>query len=219
MKIITPWGTTSYIGHVFIQDSTSVVGAGLTGLAFGSSGIKMSYIRSGEAAATALTPETITTLGTFAAPTSAAHIRFKETDATNMPGFYEIQLPDALLNATSSRKSIILTFFGAANMMTTNIEIQLSVQAESLATQAKADVNGEVLDVFNVDTYVELTGGSPATGGSTMRQWLQWVFTLSKTKNTCNGTTQTIFKDDGSTTLATSTVSNSGATVTKGKYT
>lgn len=78
--------------HVLIQGG----GLPITGLAFNSSGMQISLTRVGLATATAFTAaggtiENITTLGTFAAPT-AGKIRFKEYDATNCPGVYEVHI-------------------------------------------------------------------------------------------------------------------------------
>lgn len=47
---------------------------------------------------------------------------------------------------------------------------------------------------------------------------LNWIFTISRNKRTQTATTETIFKDDGSTTLATSTKSDDGLTSTLGEY-
>lgn len=111
-------GQTSVVLRVKIYDSTSSTGAGLTGLTSASSGLRISAIADNEAATTSYTVagstiETITTLGTYAAPT-ATKCRFKEVDATNHPGVYELQFADARL-AVSSAKSLLVTIKGATN--------------------------------------------------------------------------------------------------------
>jgi len=93
--------------RVFIQDTTSAVGAGLTGLTFSTSGLSIHTIADNEASVTSYTAagstiETITTLGTFAAPT-ATKCRFKEIDSTNLPGWYEIQVADARWAVSGAR--------------------------------------------------------------------------------------------------------------------
>jgi len=50
--------------------------------------------------------ETITTLGTFAAP-SSGKARFKEVDATNFPGLYEIQIADARFSVANSTQLLV----------------------------------------------------------------------------------------------------------------
>ena len=47
---------------------------------------------------------------------------------------------------------------------------------------------------------------------------LNWLFALARNKRTQTATTETVYKDDGSTSLATSTKSDDGTTFTRGKY-
>ena len=124
-KVYVDRGATSRIFHIFIQDSSVTTGAGLVGLGFASPGLVSAYIRPGEAASTALTLET-GTLGTWVAPTSNAHMRFVMIHPVDMPGWYEIQLPDALLDTTGTRKSLGIILQGAASMAPCNLEIQLT---------------------------------------------------------------------------------------------
>jgi len=109
-------GTLSKTLKVFIQDSSSTTGAGLTGLVFNSASLTAHYIREGDASATAITLVTAT-VGTF---TSSG---FKEVDATNMPGWYEIGTPDAALATGADSVGVILK--GATNMAPLTLEIQL----------------------------------------------------------------------------------------------
>ena len=123
-------GATSVILHVFIEDSSATTGAGLTGLTNASSGLVITAMRPGEASATVYTVaasnvETISTIGTYAAPT-ASKIRFKEIDSTNRPGWYEIQAADALFNTTSSRRGLIIEIHGATNQRPATIQVQLT---------------------------------------------------------------------------------------------
>lgn len=102
-------------------------GVGLTGLSSGSSGLIVSTITDNEATATAYTGsnlETVGTLGTFAAPTSGK-ARFREVDATNHPGLYEIQLADARFSVASARK-IIISVSGATDLLDVDYEVQLT---------------------------------------------------------------------------------------------
>jgi hypothetical protein len=111
MKEIIKRGTTSNILRVFLQDTASTTGAGKTALTSASSGLIISTIADLEATATTYTSaatnvETITTLGTFAAPT-AGKCRFREVDATNFPGVYEIHIADARFNVTNATQLLI----------------------------------------------------------------------------------------------------------------
>lgn len=130
-------GTTSNILRVHLENSSVTTGAGLTGLTHSSSGLIVSTIADNEATATnytqaASTLETITTLGTFAAPT-ATKARFKEVDATNQPGVYEIQIADARF-AVASAKGLHILIHGATNLK------PLSLTVDLLAGQAGGPV-------------------------------------------------------------------------------
>jgi hypothetical protein len=110
-KEILKRGATSNIIRVFLQDSASTTGAGKTALTSTSSGLIISTIADLEATATTYTSaatnvETITTLGTFAAPT-ASKCRFREVDATNFPGVYELQIADARFAVANSTQLLI----------------------------------------------------------------------------------------------------------------
>ncbi len=129
MKLAVRNGITSLILRVKLLDPTSVTGAGKTGLAYNTSGLIISTIADNEATATAYTVagstiETISTLGTFAAPT-ATKCRFKEVDATNHPGLYEVQIADARW-AVSNARSVIVTIPATANWSQVDAEVQLT---------------------------------------------------------------------------------------------
>lgn len=100
--------------HVFVQDSTVATGAGKASLAF--SDFACRYIRNGEAISGAITPQDITTIGTYAAPTANTNIRIKAVDNTNMIGIYEVQIHLDWVNTTNSCQSltIYLSATGAA---------------------------------------------------------------------------------------------------------
>lgn len=106
----------------------ATTGVGLTGLSSASSGLIISTIADNEATATAYTVagstiESITTLGTFAAPT-ATKCRFKEVDATNHKGLYEFQFADARFSVASAKR-LIISATGATNLLDADYEIQL----------------------------------------------------------------------------------------------
>lgn len=100
------------IFHVFAMDSTSTSGAGKASVAFGSWTCR--YIRAGAAISGAITPEDITTIGTYAAPTAATNIRIKAVDNTNMIGVYELQLHLDWVATGSEAVTIYLTATGVA---------------------------------------------------------------------------------------------------------
>ena len=118
MKVIEKPGATSRIWHIFIQDSDSKTGAGLTGLVYNSAGLTAYYVRSGAVGSAQWNLATISVIGTW---TSGG---FKELDATNMPGVYEVHPPDALLAVGAPQVSVL--FKGAANMVPSAVEAQLN---------------------------------------------------------------------------------------------
>ena len=119
MKLSILAGATSQTINVFVQDSSSTTGAGLTGLVYNSASLTAYYVFP-RATAAAIT------LATLAAANSAwSSGGFKEIDATNMPGWYRLDLPDAVL-ASGNGRSVGLHLKGAANMAPLPIEIELT---------------------------------------------------------------------------------------------
>ena len=86
------------IFHVFAQDSTSTTGAGKASVAYSSWSCR--YVRNGETISAAITPEDISTLGTYASPTANTNIRIKAVDNTNMIGVYEVHIHSDWVNTT-----------------------------------------------------------------------------------------------------------------------
>lgn len=111
-------GATSVILPVSIYDSSSTTGGKLTGLVYNTSSLTAYYNRMGASgSATAITLATATK-GTW---TSGG---FVAVDGTNMPGDYELHIPDAALATGVNR--VIVQLKGAANMVPCNIEIELT---------------------------------------------------------------------------------------------
>ena len=186
-KELVTHGDKSRIERVFLPDSSSTTGAGLTGLTFSSSGLIISNIADNEATATVYTQagstiETIATLGTYAAPT-ATKCRFKEVDATNHPGLYEIQLADARY-AVSNAEKLIITVSGATNLAPTFAEIQLanldlydSVRAGLTALpNAAADAAGglPISDAGGLDLDAKLANTNEVTAAR-MAALTDWI--------------------------------------------
>src|SRR3954471_3159877 len=110
-------GQGSIVLRAKLLDTSSTVGAGLTGLTSGSSGLIISTIADNEATATTYTQagstiETITTLGAYAEQ-PATKCRFKEVDSTNHKGIYEFQFADARY-AVSNAKSLLVSVSGVS---------------------------------------------------------------------------------------------------------
>jgi hypothetical protein len=157
--------TQSNILRIKLRHSTTQ--QGLTGLASDTSGLIISTICDNEAVAvaytaTAETIETIATLGTFATPT-ATKCRFKEVDATNHPGVYELQLANARF-AVASSKILQIAILGAANLLECDYNIELVGYDPIAGTIRLADgVHGGAASVI---TFKKLVGANSDAGES-----------------------------------------------------
>jgi hypothetical protein len=175
----------SNVIRVFIRDTTSATGGGLTGLDHTSSGLSIGTLANNEASVTTYTSagstiETITTIGTYQAPT-ATKCRFKAVDATNFPGWYEIHLADARFSV-SGAKALDLCIKGVSNGAQVNKRIQLptvdvfhadggvairsnGLQEESIAdaaiTAGKIDTGAIDADAQATDAVAEIQAGLP----------------------------------------------------------
>jgi hypothetical protein len=115
-KLSLKQASTSVILQIFIQDSSSTVGAGLAGLTNASGSLTAYYHKDVDTTATVISLVTMT-VGTF---TSSG---FKEIDATNMPGWYQFCPPNTAL---STGKSVAIHLKGATNMAPVPLEIELT---------------------------------------------------------------------------------------------
>ena len=152
-KLLYGVSPTSNIIRVKLMDSTSSTGAGLSGLTFSATGLKISTIQISEVSATTYTAagstiETITTIGTFSAPT-ATKCRFKEIDSTNMPGIYEIQIADARFASTTS---LLISITGATNLAQQDFEVQCVNIAANVTQALGTAVTTATAGILDVNT-------------------------------------------------------------------
>lgn len=119
---------------------------------------------------------------------------------------------DLTINANcSDTTNIILR--GHINM--TNNSAITSIITE--VNYSAFNVNTEVLDVLNIDTFVEPASVPAAT--ASIQAMLHWLFTLSRNKGTQTNTTKTLRNDADGANIATSTISEAAGTFTRGEYT
>lgn len=135
--MLVTFDRNSNILRVALKHSST--GAGLTGLAYNTSGLIISTITDAEGTAVVYTVaasnvEDITTIGTYSAPT-ASKCRFKAVDATNHPGLYEIHLADARFSVANATK-LIVSIHGAANLLQADLVIDLTRFDHDVATQS-----------------------------------------------------------------------------------
>lgn len=122
-------GQGGVILRVKLLDATQSTGAGLTGLSNTSPGLVISTICDNEGSATAYTQAAGTigvvgALGTYSAPT-AGTCNFKEVDAVNHPGIYELQFLNSRF-AVANAKSIIVSWSGVTGLAQGDIHIPLT---------------------------------------------------------------------------------------------
>lgn len=109
-------GATSQTIDVFIRDSSSSTGAGLSGLVFNTSNLKGYYRKGATGSATAITLATQTVGGAWSSG------GFVEIDATNMKGVYRFDVPDTILAASPWAT---MYFYGATNMAPCVAEVEI----------------------------------------------------------------------------------------------
>jgi len=157
----------------------------------------VSAIQSGLATPTNITAGTITTV----------------TNLTNAPtvGDFNATMKTSLNAATPA--SVV----GAVGSVTGNVGGNVTGSVGSLATQAKADVNAEVLDVLNVDTFAEPGQEAPAATNTLVKK-IGYLFKLLRNKITTTSTQINVFADDAITVDQKSTISDDATTFTRGEF-
>jgi hypothetical protein len=106
---------------------------------------------------------------------------------------------------------------GAVGSVTGNVGGNVTGTVGSLATQAKADVNAEVVDVLTVDTIPELAQAPPAAT-PTFREAVMLVYMALRNRVTQTATTRTIQNDAG-TVIVKATTSDDGTVYTRTELT
>ena len=153
-KLTLKKGATDVSVYLFAQDSSVTTGAGLTGLTFETASLVAYYVRPlGSATAITLATQTVT----------GAHSDggFVEVDATNMPGVYRFDLPDAV--CATGVPSVVVMLKGATNLTPVALEIQLTdfdLNSTSNSVGAVASVTAGVTladDAITSAKYDEVT--------------------------------------------------------------
>ncbi len=90
------------------------------------------------------------------------------------------------------------------------------VQTQVLGTQAKADVNAEVVDALATDTYAEPSQEAPAAT-NTLAKKIGYLFKAWRNKSTQTATTYSLYADDAVTVDQKATTGDDATTFTKGE--
>jgi hypothetical protein len=109
--------TSNRSEYVFVQDSASTTGGGKTGIAFNAASFTAYYVRPA-GSATAITLATQTVTGAWSSG------GWVEVDATNLPGIYRFDIPNAVF-ATGVDHAVVM-LKGASGMAPVSLEYQLT---------------------------------------------------------------------------------------------
>jgi len=126
-------GLTSQTIDVFLGDSSSTTGGGLTGLVYNSSGLSCYYRKGATGSATSITLATQTVGGAWSSG------GFVQIDATNMPGVYRFDVPNAVVD---SEGFATVYFSGATNLVPTAIRVDCRPMASNIEQINGNDVYG-----------------------------------------------------------------------------
>src|SRR3972149_5939077 len=133
-------GVTSQLVEVYVIHSTT--GAGLTGLVYNAAGLTCYYYRSGAASAVSISLATMT-LGTWATG------GFIVVDGTNMPGMYQIGIPNAAL--ITGTEGVKLYCQGAADMkqLITTVNLVDNIESDTYTRIGTAGAGLTNIDLPN----------------------------------------------------------------------
>lgn len=109
----------------------------------------------------------------------------------------------------------IQAVYGAVGSVTGSVGGSVAL-VTALDTQAKADVNAEVLDVMNTDTYAEPGQGSPSATTSIFAK-INYLYKAWRNKSTQDATDYKLYNDNAVTVDQKATTSNDGTTFTRGE--
>jgi hypothetical protein len=105
---------------------------------------------------------------------------------------------------------------GAVGSVTGNVGGNVTGSVGSLATQAKADVNTEVLDVLSVDTFAEPGQGTPAAT-NTLSVKVGYLFKAWRNRTTVTSSEYALYADDATTKDQEAALSDNGTTFERGE--
>jgi hypothetical protein len=139
---------------VFIADTSSTTGGGLSGVTSASSGLAMEYRRQNQSTWTSVTPQAGKTLGTYFSGGIVAD--------GSLDGAYEVDFPDAAFASAAGVEWVALRIRGVANMLPVLIEIELdAVDYQDAAAFGLSRLTDIETDTQNIQSRIPaaLVGG------------------------------------------------------------
>lgn len=104
----------------------------------------------------------------------------------------------------------------ACDTALTDYDAATGAEVAALNDISAADVNAQMLDVLQTDTFAELASVPAAT--SSLKDKITFLFMLARNQVEQTATTQTLRADDTTTAVATASVSDDATTATKGEF-
>jgi hypothetical protein len=123
-------GSTSQTIDIFIPDSASTTGGGKTGIAFNTASLTAYYRKGATGTATAITLATQTVGGAYSSG------GFVEIDATNMPGMYRLDLPNATVDTAGLVHVMLKGASGMAPVVARVMCSPVAVDLQTIKTQS-----------------------------------------------------------------------------------
>jgi len=198
------------IEHLFIQDSTSTTGAGKTGLT--DSSVTVYYFRPKDTSVSSVSLTGSGTLGTY---TTGPYL-FKEVDATNMPGVYELHLPNAVFTSATDVNHAVVMVKGSG-IAPVLLEYDLVAYDPLSATVAVGSISNDAITAASIATDAgqeiadAVLSRNVSNVEATMGEHTLGTIVLATLENAISGTTLTIYRTNGSTTHATKTLTKTAA--------
>lgn len=188
MKLLKQKGVVNNTELLFIQDSSSTTGAGLAGLL--ATNLTAYYTRvedDNDVNAVVITLSDLTGTGTVHTDGG-----LEEIDATNMPGWYRLDLPDAIFATGASHAGVSIIDSGANNVAQLSLEYQLTD--------------------YPITGTITLPGQEAPPLAPTMGQLLGWLYKVLRNRTTQTSTAWNLLADDETTVDAKAVVSDNGTT-------
>lgn len=213
MKYSWPADSTDRTVLVFIQDASATDGSGLSGVAYDD--LTARYIR--VETDNDVTINTLTLSALSALTDAHSDGGWFEVDATNAPGWYRLDLPDAVLAAGAWAAGVSLIDAGSNDIAPVTIEIQLtSIDMETSLAAVLADTgtDGVVLSAAQMNKVADhvmrrKNANVRASSDGDAIDDMQSLFGQVSFRTNgfaISGSTLTVYEEDGSTPFDTMTV-------------
>ena len=225
MDFLFKKGKTSVTIPIFIESSAGAVGAGLTGLAYDTSGLICYYVKP------RATPQQIV-LVTNTVTGEYTENSFKEISSALMPGWYRLDIPDIV--CLTGNDVVTIQLSGAANMVPCNINIRLTdvdlddsvaggMSEIAVISTAAANAEQNAYDALTAAEAINADSGSPSQGAppdsASIITKIAWIYASWRNKKTTTATLETLYADNGTTALAKKTTTYaSNGTKTEAEY-